>query len=123
MLRAVLKDVPERIVQEKVGPNAMSIHSQCLHLCEAYAAAVVVADGGKFQWGIFHLPDKSWPAVQEELFRLRSIAVARVLDGTDGAAWIGSEYIVTHDHYHVGQMVTVRWHFQPEWDPYSIYNH
>jgi hypothetical protein len=121
MLAAVLEDIPERIVDSKVSKCSMSIRSQVLHLCEAYAAVVVVADGGKFQWGVSQFPQTSWEGIKDELFRRRATAVERVLDGTDKAAHIGAEYLGSHDNYHIGQMVTARWTFQPEWDPYTIY--
>jgi uncharacterized damage-inducible protein DinB len=93
------------------------------HLCEVYTAYMKIARGEKHDWGTYRLADRSWDHVMSTFSALRKQA-------RDTAALAGddekklkevSEYLILHDAYHVGQLVTSRLSAEPGWDMYAIY--
>lgn len=51
---------------------------------------------------------------------LRAEAVAKLPDDDD-AMVTAAQYLVGHNYYHVGSIVTARLAVQPEWDAYVVY--
>ena len=106
----------------RASPGAMSPRETAEHLCECYTAFAASAAGGKHEWGSFQIEDKSEANLIATMRTLRSDAVATALaTGDDQVYREATEYILTHDAYHVGQLCASRLDSDPNWDAYAIY--
>jgi len=109
--------------QAELKPHAgmMSFREQLSHLSEAYVATSKELRGEKHDWGTYHV-EGGWDAVLADFQQTRATAAADVLSADDAtAAKIGSDFMVGHDYYHVGQLASVRLAIDPSWNSYSIY--
>lgn len=123
-IEKVLVGVKESDLDYKVAPTTMSIREIVEHLCEVYLAVEEESKGGSHEWGSFSIADKSWSNLTSEFSAGRAKAVGIVLAGDDDKSLLsGTGYIVAHDCYHLGQLVTLRLATDPSWDAYSIYPH
>ncbi len=104
------------------SPGAMSPRETAEHLCECYTAFAASATGGKHEWGSFHIVDKSECNLIATMRTMRSHAVATALASNDERMYReATEYILTHDAYHLGQLCASRLDSDPNWNAYAIY--
>lgn len=121
-LDAVVHGMPETAQEVAPTPISMTPKQTIEHLCEAYQAVTVHAEGGTYEWGSFSIADKSWSNLTSTLESLRMSARSAVTqDENEDRLKSGYDYIVAHDAYHVGQLAIARIAADPEWDPYSMY--
>ncbi len=111
----------ETSADSKAVENSMALGEQIEHLAEAYQAVITSSNGGEHEWGSFSLTARDVPGMIQEMSGLRSEAIPLVLKETDEALKMGADYIVAHDNYHLGQLVTLRRHLDPSWNMYEIY--
>lgn len=121
MLDVVFTGLDPDLLDRKALPRAMSMRETAVHLAECYQCAIVVAGGGKHEWGSYLPSTLEWPALLHEMQRLRAKAVAACLDGTDEGLERAYDYVIAHDNYHVGQLCLIRIDADGGWDSYSIY--
>lgn len=104
------------------SPGAMSPRETAEHLCECYTAFAASAAGGKHEWGSFQIDDKSEANLIATMRTLRNDAAATALRSDDETIYReATEYILTHDAYHVGQLCASRLDSDPNWNAYAIY--
>lgn len=122
MLQKAYEGAGDSVLDIKISEHAMTPREVAAHLGECYQAVLTETSGGKHEWGSFKPATTEWPALFEETMLLRSKAVeACEKEGGDQGAQRISDYIVTHDNYHVGQLCLARLQGDPSWDPYGIY--
>ncbi len=121
MLEKTFEGLTEAEADHRFG-HLMSPRQHATHLSEAYVAAVKHAKGEKHDWGSYQPAGSTWDAVLQDWRTRRAEAVEALLGaGDDESLKSASDYIVGHDHYHVGQMCSVRLNLNPQWNAYSIY--
>ncbi len=120
-LGQVLKDVRDADLDFRISGDSMSMRQTVGHLSDAYLAMIASLEGRKYDWGSY-VPPTDAGELLKACFDLRDQAVNKILGaGTDEALQGGSQYIVAHDFYHVGQLAATRIASEPGWDAYSIY--
>lgn len=90
------------------------------HLCEAYHAVKVTSAGEKHEWGSYTSGLENWDHLTDHYTSLREAAIEAAFAGENGEELI-ADYIIGHDYYHVGQLVTLRLAIDPTWNSYVIY--
>lgn len=105
----------------RLHEGGMSIGEQVAHLAEAYQAVITHAGGGEHKWGTFQTRSSDLAGIIGEAKELREKAAALVLKGDEASLKMGADYIVNHDGYHLGQLVTIRLGLNPAWNSYEIY--
>ncbi|MFZ4507849.1 MAG: DinB family protein [Fimbriimonas sp.] len=122
MLTRSFNGISEADADAKSHPLAMSARETAVHLTECYLAAQAELKGEKFAWGSYEPAATTLAEQLEACGQARSEAVAALLDADEEvAANLAFAYVVTHDHYHVGQMVTLRLSIDATWNYMSIY--
>lgn len=119
-LGRVFGGLTEQQADMQAIPAMMTAREQAEHLCECYEAVKTMAAGGKHEWGTYSSGAGSWAELLAMFDGHRSAAVDAALAGEDGSN-IVSGYVVEHDAYHVGQLVSLRSTIDPSWDAYSVY--
>lgn len=120
-LKVVIQGMPEAGQDLKITSESMTPRSIVEHLCEVYQAVLDETSGKKHDWGTFSLEDNSWGGATDALWRMRQEAAKAVDQEDEKLSQVGIDYIVSHDAYHVGQLVLVRMQADPDWDADSIY--
>jgi hypothetical protein len=121
MLAQTFKGLSDETAATKIG-SMMSPKEMVAHLAECYVAAKKDIEGTKHEWGTYSPPSQSWDNLLDELGQRRKEAVdAILLKGDDQALRVATDFIVGHDHYHIGQLCAIRISIDPAWDSYSIY--
>ena len=115
--------ITEEQADLKVHEDAMSFRVTIDHLCECCVAAVRSAAGREHAWGTFKANSTTFAALLEEWRELRKVATDALVSDDDKLIGIAADFIVGHDYYHVGQLVSLRITFDKGWDWYSIYKH
>ena len=100
--------------------GGLTIREQIHHVAEAAYAMLESYEGREHQFGTWNPADRSWQGIKDAWKTLRAEAVAK-LPEDDVAMEAAAQYLVGHDYYHVGAIVTARLAIQPEWDAYVIY--
>ena len=121
-LRAVLSEWPDSTWDTKAHPTAMSARETVTHLTEAYQAAGKHLIGEEHQWGSYAPVSDDPNRLLAEMNKQRDVLKAAALGHEDSHLGTVLAYSSNHDFYHVGQLVTLRLHLNPEWDAYSIYS-
>lgn len=105
--------------------SAMSPRETAEHLAHVYEACRVSATGGTWDWAApWSTGATTIDELLEKMRQGRATAVETVLSSDDlKVHTLGIAFIVSHDAYHVGQLVTFRMAQNDGWNPYSIYNH
>jgi uncharacterized damage-inducible protein DinB len=111
----------EKDADYRVADHAMSFRELVIHLCDVYKAIPTQLAGTEYDWGSFIPPSSEWPALLSTMRSMRVEAVNEVLADDEAKLKAGAGFLVGHDNYHVGQVVTTRLGLQPEWNSYSIY--
>ena len=123
-LEKCLEPMTEAQLDTKATPQGMTPRDTVEHLCEAYEAYLASVEGREYQWGSFSIADKSKENLLKTFRELRTKAVQTAMDRTDEKDLKNAyAYLTGHDAYHVGQLCLVNLATNPDWDPYSIYNH
>jgi hypothetical protein len=120
--KACLAGVSADSFEAKPIEGVMSIREALEHCTEACLAVQKDAIGEKQSWGTYKFPAGSVDELVAIFEDERAKAVALAMDNFDnqGAHWL-KDYIVAHEFYHVGQMVSVRLALSDGFEPYSIY--
>lgn len=122
MVEQVLKGWPDGDQAERLHAAGLTVRQQVAHLSECYIAFTTQAKGGSHEWG-------SWSSgasnLAEELAiwsTNRAEAVATLITSErDEDMKHATDFIVGHDHYHVGQLCALRFVVEPDWNAYAIY--
>lgn len=121
-LTKVLEGLGEDDFSFRVSPHAMTPLETVWHLTEVCVAYISEVQGEKYAWGSYKPASTSIGEAIEELFAIRSQAVAVALtDNKTDSGKRAFEYLVTHEAYHVGQLCLARIELDRNWDAYSIY--
>lgn len=92
------------------------------HFCETCEAFVTEANGGTHTWGTYSLPPMEPNELMAKYRKLRAEASEVALMATDPKMIKkASEYLVSHESYHVGQLCLIRLAIDPNWNAYSLY--
>ena len=122
-LNACLAGVTEETFVAKPLGAMLSIRETFEHLTECCLAVQAVFAEEKFSWGTYRFP----AGTMDELIKIfdgeRAKAVAIALDNFDSKPDYSKEYLIAHEFYHVGQMVSIRLALNDGFEPYSIYRH
>jgi uncharacterized damage-inducible protein DinB len=122
-LSACFKDVNDEHATQKPVECMMSIRETALHLMEAYTAIEKAAKGEKHEWGSFSDPGGDFASLIEKFHTARAVAVAAALASMDTNQSLIKDYVIGHEYYHVGQLVSLRLMLDSNWDYHSIYKH
>lgn len=121
MLAQTFKGLTNENAGTKIG-GMMTPKETVAHLAECYIAAKKETQGEKHEWGTYKPSNDSWDNLLDELGQTRKEAVDAILaSGDDKALHAATEYVIGHDHYHIGQLCAMRMAMDPTWDSYSIY--
>ena len=122
MLSQTFKGFPNEHADTKVGP-LMTVRELAVHMTDAYYAAKAYLKGDKYEFGSYTASEGTVEELVSKLFAVRSEAVAqfRAIE-SDEAIHHASDFLVAHDHYHVGQVVLIHSSVDPEWNAYCIYD-
>ncbi len=121
-VRNSVKGLDDAALQNKLTLGSMSIASMLEHLCECRVAFIAESSGEKHNWGNYSAPDSSAAGLLGELSRLTEHVIGLVqADPSDENMHHATDFVALHDAYHVGQICACRMTFDPEFDPYSIY--
>lgn len=122
MLGVLFAGVTEEQADQKVNEHAFSFRETIPHLTECCHAVLAHLAGEKYSWGSFKPADTSLSALIADYEATRATAVAGVLAADEAeAVEIATAYLINHDHYHVGQLCTLKMTLDPTWDAYAIY--
>jgi hypothetical protein len=105
----------------RLHAGGMSVCEQVTHLGEAYRAVLAASKGDEYEWGSYKPTAETLSDLVGEVMELRKQAVETVLVDDDEKLKRGSDFIVSHDLYHVGQLATLRLNLHPHWNSYEIY--
>lgn len=120
-LQSVFNEFPESKWDEKATPVSFSAAETAEHLAECYQAFLVHAEGNDYEWGTYQIEDKSPENLVKTMFDQRAKATAVAASSEDPKIHnFATDYILLHDAYHVGQIVTLRLTIG-DFDPYSLY--
>lgn len=109
-------------MEHKVSGQCMDIGSILEHLCECRVAFLAESAGNKHNWGTYQAPDRSLAGLRNTFRDLTDKAVELVKsEDSEDVLKHGSDFVVLHDAYHVGQLCATRLTFDRAFDPYSIY--
>ncbi len=125
-LHAVLDDFHRTTFHDVIADSTLMSAAQTVsHLTETYIAVQEHFEGKQHEWGSYKSETNDPIELMDKMWAEREKAVAAVLscDDEGDATKTATEYIIMHDPYHVGELVTLRLHFEPNWDAYSIYSH
>lgn len=123
-LEKCLEPMTDAQLDTKASPEGMTPRDIVEHLCEAYEAYVDSVEGREHEWGSFSIEDKSKENLLQTFREMRSRAVQAAMDRSDEKDLKNAyAFLTAHDAYHVGQLCLVNLATNPDWDPYSIYNH
>ncbi len=121
-LDKAIGDMDESKWDHKSSPGIMSPREQVEHLGETYAAYSAMAKGEKYEWGTFVVDDKSKANLWKTYSQMRERAVSAAIASDEPKDLeSATEYLLTHEAYHVGQLCSLRLDCEPSWDPYAIY--
>lgn len=120
-LKACLVGISEANFVATPLEGVLSIRDALEHCTEACVASSMGVAGEKHSWGTYKFPDGSVSDLVAIFDAERAKAVAAVMDKFDEDAHFVKDYIIAHEFYHVGQMVSVRLAFDDGFEPYSIY--
>jgi hypothetical protein len=101
--------------------GVMSIRDALEHCTEACIASSKGVAGEKHDWGTYKFPLGSIDELVVIFNSEREKAVTAVMGKFDEDSHFAKDYIVAHEFYHVGQMVSVRLALGDGFEPYSIY--
>ena len=122
MLAKCFQGIPEASADITIG-KMMSPRNQAAHLSECYVAAKASMNGEKHEWGTYTTNATTLDATVTEMFALRASAVEKFLAlESEDTQLSNEEFLIGHDHYHVGQLVTLHLAIDPEWNSYCIYD-
>ena len=107
-LTLVLGDLDEQEADTRLHRGARSIREQVVHLCESYHALTTTFGGGKHDWGSYVAPISEWPAVRDLAFLMREEAYGAILNDDQERLQGFLSNILSHENYHIGQMVAIR---------------
>ena len=123
-IEKVLENLTEEQLDKRLDPSSQTIREQVEHLCEVYTAVDTIFQGKQHSWGQYSVEDKSWGNLTTLCWTLRAKAIEWVTSSDDDKTLNrGSDFIVGHDNYHVGQIASIRIATDSTWDPFSIYKH
>lgn len=105
----------------KSSAMSMSPRETLEHLCEVYTAVLEMVEGKDHNWGSYVAPDTTIAGLSSTLNELREKAVSACLTGDAPQIETATHFIVEHDFYHVGQLVTCMMLSVRDFDPYMIY--
>ncbi|MCC7436008.1 MAG: DinB family protein [Methanoregulaceae archaeon] len=120
-LEQCFNGVTEDQADLKLHEDSMSFRVTAAHLAECCVAVLEHVEGREHQWGTFKPKSAALAPLIEEWRELRAKAVAATVSDDDKLIKLATDYIVGHDYYHVGQLVTLRLSFDKAWNSYSIY--
>ncbi len=124
-LEQVLKDLPEEAWARRVVPTAMTPFETVEHLVHCYGAFLATSSDEAFDWSVpFKLASTQLHEAMLDLERIRQEAINRVRTSPEEKVLgLALDYMIQHDSYHIGQLALFRMSIDPNWDPYSLYQH
>jgi hypothetical protein len=122
-LNACFEGMTAEQIDSNPVPNAFSPRECLEHLLEVCTAVQAMSEGKQHEWGTYVAPKLGALELLEHFRTERTKAVETAITSIDTNHNLASDYIVGHEFYHVGQMVTARLTLDPNWPPYSIYRH
>lgn len=121
-LAKVFEGLVEEQFDHRAHPEMMTPREIIGHLAECYVACDKRMDGVEHEWGSYRLESSSGAEAVAEALAMRGAVVQKLLGGDiEHAAEHGTDFLILHDAYHVGQMCTARLSLDSGWNAYSIY--
>ena len=114
--------------EARPNPEGMMVREMVVHLGEAAVAMLKndkltddeLYEGKEHEFGTWTPEDRSWGGAKAAWKAKRDEEVAK-LPEDDNSMWAAAQYLVGHDYYHMGQIVSARLTVRPEWDAFVIY--
>ena len=122
-LSRLLEGFPAEQGDAKIFDGAFSMNEALLHLAEVYRAAVAHMDGATWEWGSYEAPGEGFEAAKAAWIGERQVVRAAIEARFEEpkVQEAASMYVIGHDYYHVGQLVSLRLFLDPNWNSYVIY--
>ncbi len=122
-LQTVFADLSGNGWHAKSYDGALSPHETAIHLADCYSAFLAFLDNRSYEWGSFRPDEDSPEAAIQSMWNKRAEARAAITVGDERAARMATDFIILHDAYHVGQMVSNRRVIDPSFDYSKLYAH
>lgn len=124
MVERSVAGLPDTLHNDRIHETAMSPAEAVEHLLQVRAAFAASLRGESWDWsqpfssGIESLDDRISALKEQTASLLEKVDFG---NAQQVESLIG--YFPAHDNYHVGQICQLRMAREPEFNPYSIYNH
>lgn len=119
-LTQAIRGVDREHAEARACEGGLTIREHVHHVAEAAYAMLESYAGRSHEFGTWEPEDRSWDGTTAAWKSLRADAVAK-LPEDDESMLAASQFLVGHDYYHVGAIVTARLAIHPEWDALTIY--
>lgn len=101
---------------------ALTPHETAIHLADCYCAFMTALEGGDYAWESFRPEGDSPESALQALWQKRDEAIAKIDWASQRALKLATDFIVLHDAYHVGQMVSNRRSSDESFDYSKLYS-
>ena len=123
MLDVAVAGVDEAHLDYRAHETMMSYREHLAHLTECSIASLALLQGQEHAWGSYSPVATDLAGLVAELKAKRAEAVKLIFTvANEDAINTGADYILQHDHYHLGQMAATRQAFEPGWSSYALYS-
>lgn len=120
-VEGALKDWPADQWDARLNEHTMSAREQVIHLTECCLAFQKSLTGEEHSWGTYAPEDTSVDSILAAWREERAKCAAAIPTANDEQLKHAFDYIVLHDAYHVGQLVSLHLTLVPDWNSYAIY--
>ena len=119
-LEQVVSGMTESQLDHRLAPTSMTPRETLVHVTECYVAGRAAGEGEEHEWGSYQAVGSDLPSLLEAYRTERAKAVQELVVADEGRIRVAN-WLIGHDHYHVGQLAATRLATDPEWDTFSIY--
>lgn len=120
-VEGALRDWPADQWDARLNEHTMSAREQVIHLTECCLAFQKSLTGEAHSWGSYAPEDTSTESVLEAWRSERAECAAALPEANDETLKHAFDYLILHDSYHVGQLVSLHLTLVPDWNSYVIY--
>jgi uncharacterized damage-inducible protein DinB len=118
MVDVVLNAFDDETQNAQSHDQAMNVRDMVIHMSDCYAAFVTE---GSYAWGSFEPSGTAFASLREEMATLRASAYAKCETDDEATLKKAFDYLIHHDQYHLGQLVTVAISVKQDFDAHAMY--
>lgn len=118
MVDVVLNAFDDETQAAQSHDQAMSARDMVIHMADCYAAFTTE---GSYAWGSFQPSGSSFSVLRAEMASLREQAYAKADSDDEAVLKKAFDYLIHHDQYHLGQLVTIALAVRSDFDAHALY--